>query len=178
MKGKTLAEKLILIFVYVVLFVAALLFAIVTLSTLAIISWRLDVFTLLSIIAIVFSPLVAVGVSALYLDKKVFHGRKKFEVLVGLVCNKYAFLADQAQTEKEDRQKEMVALLNSLPLLYHDDERLKELFYDLYYGPKLGTPESQKRLFDIILHIAQREGFRGFTKEDLNRTFLLTDMAT
>ncbi len=127
---------------------------------------------IITVIAILLSPAIAVGVSILVQDWREKRKDKEF-IFSSLMATRHQIYSD-----------EVVRALNMIDVIFHDDEKVRELwreYYDMLHNPGLNNPTGweqwKTKKLELIYEMAKVTGYgKKITHIDASRVYVPVGM--
>jgi hypothetical protein len=127
---------------------------------------------IMSVVAILLSPLIAVRVS-MWLQKRGDDLRQKRAIFAALMATRHRFLSDEA-----------VKALNVIDVVFHDNARVRELwkeYMEMVNNQGLnndqGNAQRGKKNLEMVQAMAEVVGFGKITHLDVDRFYLPVGLA-
>lgn len=123
--------------------------------------------TIVSILAILLSPLIAVGVTVWFQNRKERRDQKRW-ILATLVATRHTPVTD-----------EVVRALNMIDVVFHDSPAVRRLwreYFDMLCNPSLNNPQGvqqrQVKNLEMITEMAKEVGYgKTITHLDVDRVY-------
>ena len=114
---------------------------------------------ILTILAILFSPMVALGVAA-WMRGSAERSRRQYEVVYDLARAKAALLPPHLNKDV------LEGALNAIPMVFCKNEKIVDAYEELAKARARGEPEesSTEKLVSLILLICQEKGYKEVRK--------------